>query len=275
MPKHRGAQVQPLREHLRELRARLLRSLAALILASIAGYFMHERLFALVRHPLHEQLYYTTPTGGFNAVIKISILFGTVVAVPVFIYQTARFLSPAFKRHIKALRIIFASIFLALSGVLFAYFVSLPAALHFLANIDDKQLQSLITVNEYLNFVFSYVAAFALLFQLPLVMLFINRIKPLRPGGLMGLQRWVILVSFIIAAIFTPTPDPFNQVIMAAPIVALYQLSVVFVWLANRKRYQPMPVEIEPQIIRPQVIEPKPTLELKDSPLIMDFFVSP
>lgn len=227
--------VRPLSEHLQELRRRLLYSIGALFLGSAVGFIIHERLFGLIRHPLHAQLYYTTPTGGFNAIIKISILFGVLVAIPVFVYQLGKFLSPAFKKRMHAGRIILASVLLANLGILFAYFLSLPAALHFLANIDSKDLQSLITVNEYLNFVFGYVASFALLFQLPLIMLFINRIKPQRPGRLMSIQRWVILFSFILAAILTPTPDPVNQFIMALPIILLYQFSVGLIWFVNRK----------------------------------------
>lgn len=233
--KTEGPKAQPFGEHLRELRRRLMYTIAALFLGSIAGYALHEKLFSLIRRPLHSQLYYTTPTGGFNAVIKISILFGVIVTVPVFVYQLCKFLSPAFRRHIRATSIIFFSSFLACLGVLFAYFIGLPASLHFLANIDSQNLTSLITVNEYLNFVFGYMAGFALLFQLPLILLFINRIKPQRPGRLMRIQRYVILISFIVAAILTPTPDPVNQTIMALPIIALYQFSVVLIWFINRR----------------------------------------
>ncbi|HSX45071.1 MAG TPA: twin-arginine translocase subunit TatC, partial [Candidatus Saccharimonadales bacterium] len=229
--------AQPFSEHVRELRRRLLIAVAALILGSVAGYLIHGTLFSILTKPLHEKLYYTTPTGGFNAIVKISILFGMTVAVPVFIYEIARFISPGFikyRRH--ALWLVLFSVMLASLGVLFAYYVSLPAALHFLANVDSNDLQSIITVNEYLNFVIGYVAGFALLFQLPLLMLLINRIKPQRPGRLMRIQRYVILISFIVAAFLTPTPDPINQAIMAFPIILLYQFSIGLVWFVNRRR---------------------------------------
>jgi sec-independent protein translocase protein TatC len=241
--------AQPFSEHIRELRLRLIYTVGALFLGCGVGFSIHGPLFAIIRRPLHEQLYYTTPTGGFNAIIKVSILFGVVVTIPVLIYQLGRFLSPAFRHRIRAGRIIFSSIGLASLGLLFAYFISLPAALHFLANIDSSDLQSLITVNEYLNFVFAYVAGFALLFQIPLVMLFINRIKPQKPGGLMRIQRYVILLSFVVAAILTPTPDPVNQFIMAMPIILLYQFSIVLIWMANRRRK--VVAAIEPVTIEP------------------------
>ncbi len=170
--------------------------------------------------------------------------------------------------------------------MLFAYFVSMPAALHFLANVDSKNLKALITVNEYLNFVAAYLGGFALLFQLPLIMLFINRIKPQKPSTLMGKQRWVILFSFIIAAILTPTPDPFNQFIMAAPVILLYQFSVILIWFINRKKTttstaiaETEPVVAEPQTIPAQVINLKPdvsrVVKNRQPQLIMDVFWVP
>ena len=288
-----GAGTQPFSEHVRELRQRLIYSIAALLLGSIAGYAIHGPLFRLIKRPLDEQLYYTTPMGGFNAIIKISILFGVIVAVPVFVYQLSRFLRPAFRRHTSAIRIIFFSFILATLGVLFAYFVSLPASLHFLANVNSKDLQSLITVNEYLNFVSAYLAGFALLFQLPLIMLFINRIKPQRPGRLMRLQQYVILVSFVVAAILTPTPDPINQSIIALPMILLYQFSVALIWFVNRRdRNNVITVEAEavPVVVAPTAYSaavynapasvPPPLTQAPDAAsaqkpqLIMDILVS-
>ncbi len=256
-PSERVTNTQPFSEHVRELRKRLLFFIGALLIGSIAGYALHERLFAIIRRPLHEQLYYTTPMGGFNAVLKISILFGVIVAVPVLVYQLCRFLSPAFRRHIGVFRILISSVILGLVGVSFAYYLALPAALHFLANIDTENLQALITVNEYINFVGAYLVGFALLFQLPLVLLFINRIKPLKPGGLMRAQRWVILGSFVIAAILTPTPDPMNQLIMTLPIVLLYQFSIMLVWFVNR-RERSRAVKPAPAMAKPKSVAKTP-----------------
>lgn len=277
--------AQPFSEHVRELRQRLIYSVATLFLGSAIGYAIHQPLFRLIKRPLHEQLYYTTPMGGFNAIIKISILFGLIVTVPVFVYQLGKFLGPAFKHRIRATRIIFFPIILAAAGVLFAYFVSLPASLHFLANVDSKDLQSLITINEYLNFVSGYVASFALLFQLPLIMLFINRIKPQRPAGLMRMQRWVILFSFLLAAVLTPTPDPINQLMMALPIILLYQFSVVLIWFVNRREkniaVEPVPVVATPTTNSVPAPAPFPTpraptaASARKPQLIMDIYWVP
>ncbi len=234
MERGAAASRQPFSEHIQELRQRLIYCLVALLLGCSVGYALHDKLFALVRQPLHQKLYYTSPVAGFNSMLKLSILFGLVLALPVIMYQLSQFLKPLFSTRTRSLIIIFYSILLAALGVSFAYFVSLPAAVHFLTNIDSNNLQSLIVVNDYLNFVFNYLGGFAILFQLPLLLLLINRITPLNPKRLMGYERYVILGSFIVAAILTPTPDPVNQAIMAGPIILLYQFSVVLVWWVNR-----------------------------------------
>lgn len=228
--------TQTFSEHLKELRKRLMVGIFVVILGSIAGYLVHEPLFRLLKSPLGQELYYNTPVGGFNAMIKISVLVGLVAGIPFLVYQICQFLAPAFKNlnPKRPLTIMIWSLLLALIGVAFGYFISLPASLSFLTNYDSQNVQPMIVVGEYLNFVFSYLLGLALLFQLPLIMLFINRVKPQKPGRLMRHQRWVILVSFILAAVITPTPDPLNQLILAAPIVVMYQFSVGLIWAKNR-----------------------------------------
>jgi sec-independent protein translocase protein TatC len=127
------------------------------------------------------------------------------------------------------------STFFAAAGVLFAYFVSLPAALHFLTNFDLGNIQAMLTVDSYLSFVITYLLGAALLFQIPLLLLIINTMTPLKPSKLMKLQRYVIVGAFILAAVISPTPDIMNQTFLALPIIGMYQLGVVLVWLRNMK----------------------------------------
>lgn len=232
------AKTQTFGEHISELRQRFFYVLLVVVVASSLGWAFSNQLFRFVQRPLGQQLYYTSPIGGFNAIVKISVLVGLIAGVPFLIYQLCQFIAPAFKNQVpkRPLKLFVASIVLAVGGAAFGYYVSLPASLRFLTHIGAGNFQPLIVVNDYLNFVFSYLLGFALLFQLPLFIGFINsRMGPFKPRKLMGLQRWVILVSFIVAAILTPTPDPLNQAIMAAPIILLYQFSVLIVMFQNRR----------------------------------------
>ena len=234
--------TQTFGEHLDELRLRLVWALLTLVLFCAVGYYFHNLLLAILEKPLGQRLYYTSPIGGFNAIIKISVLAGFVAAMPVLIYQLCQFIAPAFGMSAKKrpVKVFFSSFILAIAGVGFGYFVSLPASLHFLTHIGATGIQPLLIANDYLNFAFSYLLGFALLFQLPLIIGFINnRSGPIKPGQLMRFQRWVILISFILAAILTPTPDPVNQLIMAMPIIVLYQFSIGIVWLQNKRRMTP------------------------------------
>ncbi len=223
-------------EHIHELRARLL--WIALFSAGFGGlaYGIHEKLLDLIQRPLGQTLYFTSPTGGFSFIFKLCFVAGLVLSLPVIFYHIFGFLGPLLNRDRKKTIIVYTvwSTLLAGIGLVFAYYISLPAALRFLTSIGGNNIESLIGANEYFNFALAYLAGFAVLFQLPLVVSFINRIKPLKPSGMMKAQKYVILGSLMSAAVLTPTPDPFNMLIMAVPMVLLYQFSIGLVWVINR-----------------------------------------
>lgn len=232
------APLKTISEHIGELRRRALYCCIALLAGGIVGYRFQEQIITWLIKPLGETLFYTSPAGGFDFLIKICLFFGFLLAIPVIMYNIIRFVSPAVPRYvtIKTSKILVYSISLAIMGAGFAYYISLPAALHFLNNFSTKQIQSLISAQEYFSFVMIYIAGFAALFQMPLLIGFINKVTPLKPIMLMKKQKIIILVSFIIAAVLTPTPDPINQTLMAVPIIGLYQTSIGVVWHENRKQ---------------------------------------
>lgn len=227
--------------HLLELRSRFFWCIFVLVVGSIVGYLLQDKILKLLLSPLNQPLYYTSPAGGFNFTIELSLFFGFVVCLPFFVFQVLRFVEPAIpsKTRFSVVSLLLSTCFLMLLGMLFAYFVSLPAALHFLNEFSSSDVKSLISTSEYFSFVTRYLLGFGLLFQLPLVMVFINKIHRLEFKKLMNLQKWVILIAFIVAAILTPTPDFVNQTIMALPIILLYQLSVLLVWFINRSDLSP------------------------------------
>jgi len=201
---------------------------------------MENQLTAWLLGPANgQQFIYTTPGGGFDFLFKLCLYSGVAASIPVIVYHIFRYINPLLKNESRKFMLgcTLWSSFLALVGIAFGYFVGLPAAMHFLLqNFSSDQISALITIQSYMSFVLVYLLGSALLFQLPLVLILINRIKPLKPSMLMRQQRWVILGAFIIGAIISPTPDIRNQALLSGPIILMYEMSIVIIWALNRRR---------------------------------------
>lgn len=224
-------------EHIYELRSRLFWIVATIILASAAGFQFKDQLISVVMDPLHGQkLVYLTPGGGFGFIFTLAIYFGVLMAIPVIVYHVYRFLQPLLSKTSKKLVATFMllSCLLAAGGAAFGYFVTIPAALDFLATFAGDAVIPNLTAESYLNFVVAYILGLALLFQLPLLLFLFDHVRPFPPGSLLSSQRYVIIGSTVIAAIITPTPDAFNMAIVAVPIVVIYQLGVIAVAIRHR-----------------------------------------
>ena len=231
------SQPLPLKDHLNELRRFVLYVFIVFIAAALIAFNYNSQIFGLLLRPLGQPVFYTSPIGGFSLAIKVALLGGFLVSLPFAIFFIFKFIEPAFTES-KSKKIFVYSIFsflLTFSGIGFAYFFCLPATLAFLNKFEGNQIKSLITAQEYLSFLSSYLAGFALFFQMPLVIIFINSISRLSTKKLIKNFRWVLLGSFILAAVFTPTPDPFNQALVALPIILLYLISIFIVWIINKR----------------------------------------
>lgn len=224
------------KDHLLELRKRVFICFIFFILFSVLSYTWHETLINVLLAPFGESIFFTSPAGGFSLLINISLLFGFLLTIPIVIYHLFSFISPVFSEKWNGSLVLFvgASSILLICGVCFAYFVCLPAAFAFLGGFGTNQVQPLVTSHEYFAFVSRYLLGFGLIFQLPLVILIIDFIYPLQIKTLFRISSYVVLISFIISAILTPTPDPVNQSIMAIPIILLYYISVVFLYVRKR-----------------------------------------
>lgn len=228
----------PVRQHLNELRNRLLIAAASVLAATLVCFALRDQILSLLARPFDNPLYYTSPTGGLELAIGISLGAGVVVAFPVIVYECLAFLVPLLPVKAKCYitGYLIASWCLLLSGISFAYYVSLPAALSLLSAFSSQQIKALISADQYLTFIAAYLGGFGILFQLPVILLLLDAIVPLAPKKLMSYLPYVILVSFIAAAILTPTPDPINQTIMALVPITLYILTVGIIFLKSRRR---------------------------------------
>ena len=225
-------------DHVRELQVRLFFVGLAYLVSGGVAYLFIDKIVNLIVAPLGKniQLVYLSPGGAFNFLIQSCLYVGVIGALPMIVYQIYRFVMPVVTTVSlrRALRFTVLSCLLAGAGVAFAYMVILPAALYFLTNFNLYHINPMLTIDSYFSFVMTYLIVGAMLFQLPLIMMLINSIKPLTPGGLMRAQPHIILGSFIVAAVISPTPDALNQVLLASPIVVMYQAGIIAVWVTNR-----------------------------------------
>lgn len=229
-------------DHLKELRTRAFVIVAIFIVASSVAYSYKDWLLTILMRPLgHEKLIYLTPAGGFSFIFQVTIYAGIIVTVPVLVYNIFRFISPVLskKRRINSAVIVLSSLFLLASGVCFGYFYAIPAAMNFLIHFADGFANATLTAESYLGFVMAYTAGLGLLFQLPLLLLFTHWIYPLKPKKLLSFERYMVLISFVAAAIISPTPDALNQTIIAAPILLMYQIGVVAICVSVYRRNKP------------------------------------
>jgi len=219
----------PIYEHWLELRKRLLICLAFIFLFSLASYFYSGQLIGLLTKPFKGPLFFTAPTEGFSFIMKVSIFSGIILSTPIIFYNLWKFISVTLNEKVKRQILYYfsASVILCILGILFSYFLVIPAALNFLIGITPDALKPFITVNNYFSFTMTLMLAFAFVFQLPLVMIFLVRNNLVSLGKFSGNRHYAILIIFIAAAVLTPTPDAFTQLSLAVPLVALYEISLL------------------------------------------------
>ena len=262
----------PFAEHVYELRRRLFYIAVFVAAGTIAAYAVQKKLVAALLKPAHGQHFiYTSPAGGIDFLFRVCLYAGIALGIPVIVYQLLRYLEPVFPK--QSYRFVFwgtaVSGLLALMGVCFGYFIGLPHAMNFLLNQSvTTQIQPLLAIQSYMSFVIRYMLGSALMFQLPLILIFINRIKPLRPRKLFRLNRWVILVAFVISGLMNPTPRIYDQLLIAGPLILMYQISIAIIAFVNRAPKsvaQPVPSQVlklpvvdEPAVAlnNPQIVQP-------------------
>lgn len=236
-----GASLQEpmtLMQHVDELKNRLFWVAVVFVVASACVYPFFNQIIAVLTDPVGEKdLYYFSVTGGLSFIIKICMYVGIIAAIPALIYHMYKFIAPVMnRRHARNVAIYtLSSAALALVGIVFSYYIILPAALKFLTEFSFGQINSMLSIDSYVSFVIAYLVAGALLFQLPVILLAINTVHRLKPRKLLSYERYVIIGAFIFAAILSPTPDAMNQALMAAPIIIMYQVGIALVWWAHRR----------------------------------------
>jgi len=230
---------QTLVDHLRELRKRLVYSTLGIIVMGALCWLFKEDLFDLIRKPIEpflstdqKGLVYTGLMENFLAYVKISLLGGVILSCPFWLYHLWRFLSPALYKNEKkyGLAFIFSGTVLFISGVSFVYYLVYPIAFEFLLSFGQGQDQALITVNEYLSFFIKTTFLFGLAFEIPLILSLLGLLGIINAEFLASNRRYAFLFLAFASALMTP-PDPLSMLMMACPMVLLYEISIVSIRL--------------------------------------------
>lgn len=233
-------------DHLEELRRRLVYSIAAVVVGFFACWGYREKIYAVMQKPIMdalkahgmtEKLVYLNPTEPFNLYLKIAALAGLFLTSPFILYQVWMFISPGLYRNEKRYVVPFmvSTIALFTTGGYFGYRIAYPRALDFLIGFG-QQFQPMITIGEYTSLFLSIILGMGLIFEMPILIFFLSLMGIVSAGFMWRNFRYAILIIFIIAAIVTPTPDVTNMCIFAAPMIALYGLSISIAWLVHPKQ---------------------------------------
>ena len=220
-------------EHLEELRARLIVSLVALAVGGGVAFAFHERLLDWLRAPLpdqHDRLATFGVTEPFLTSLRVSVYAGFVLALPILLWQLWAFLAPAFEEAHQRIVAGFVALSTALfaGGIVFAYYVVLPAALRFLTNYDDAIYDNFIRARDYLSFATVTILAVALVFELPIFVLTLVRIGAVSADTLRRNRRLGIVIV-VAVAVLLPSVDPVSLVFEAVPLILLFEGSI---WLS-------------------------------------------
>jgi sec-independent protein translocase protein TatC len=226
-------------DHLRELRRRLLWSVLVVVLAAFGCFFFVEQIFEILKAPAGDiNLIFIEMTEGFITYMKISLTGGIVLAMPFLIYQFLMFVLPALTRQERKSVFILMPLITAVfvGGLLFGYYFLLPPATGFLLTFGTEVAEAQIRMSNYVNFVTRLLLAIGIMFELPVVTSFLARMGVITSKWLAERRRIMIIFSFVLAAFITPTPDIFNQSIVAGTMIILYEISIWLAKLMQRRR---------------------------------------
>ena len=242
----------PLLEHLIELRRRLLYCIIAIALGFGVSMYFSESIFGFLAKPLlaagQGKLVYTEIFEAFFVQVKVAFFASVMIAFPVIANQLWQFVAPGLYRKEKRalLPFLLATPVLFLMGAAMAYYIAIPMALHFLLGFDGMvggvKREALPAIGNYLSFVMQFLFAFGLAFLLPVLLMLLERAGIVTRKQLIGARRYAIVAATAVAAVLTP-PDLMSQVLLAVPLIILYELAIIGIWFTERSRSKQAAVE--------------------------------
>jgi sec-independent protein translocase protein TatC len=235
----------PFTEHLEELRKRLIVCFIAVGIGFVLSYGFKEKLFQILTRPLisvmqpGDKLIFTGLPEAFFTYLKVAFLSGIILATPVIFYQFWMFVAPGLydkeKQHLFP--IIFLSTFFFVGGAFFGYFIVFPFGFKFFLGFASEIIRPLPSMREYLSFASKLLLAFGFVFELPLIITFLARLGMVSVSFLKKNRKYALLLFFIGAAILTP-PDVVTQIMMALPLILLYEISIIGARIFGKKNFE-------------------------------------
>jgi sec-independent protein translocase protein TatC len=243
----------PLLDHLIELRKRLFFCIVSVLVVFIATYIYSREIFTVLVHPLllagQTRIVTVGVFDGFFVQLKVALFAALMIAFPVIANQLWAFVSPGLytKEKRALLPFLFATPVLFVIGAGMAYFVAIPSALHFFlsfqGNLGGVQQEALTSVASYLDFVMQFLFAFGLAFLMPILLMLVERAGLVTRKQLIGGRRYAIVGCFALALVLAP-PDAGSMIMLAVPLVALYELALIAIWFTERKRVKQASAEL-------------------------------
>jgi sec-independent protein translocase protein TatC len=250
LPLHERA--MPFLAHLEELRRRIIFCILGIIIGFLLCWSFADRLFGLMQQPIIQALrhhgiggglVYLNPTEPFNLYLMVALVLGLFAASPFVFYQFWLFIAPGLYRTEKryVLPFLVSTVGLFLAGGLFGYKMVYPASLDFLIGYGER-FQPMITIGEYTKLFATIIIGFGLMFEMPVLVFFLALMRVITAGWMWRNVRYSILAIVVLAAVITPTADILNMCLFAAPMVALYAISIGVAWLVRSPRNRPAEV---------------------------------
>lgn len=221
--------------HLEELRARLIKSVIALASATLLSLLFAPRLLKILIAPAGDiKPIFLRPTEGFVLYMRVAFISGAALAMPIILYQAIRFIIPGLRANERRYLYVIlpGAAFFFLLGVAFAYFVMLPVALKYLLKFGSDIAEAKWAIGEYIPFVTNLMFWVGVVFETPMLMFFLAKFGIVTPKMLSGARRYAWLAIAVLAAIITPTADPFNMLLVMAPLLVLYEFGLLLAKLA-------------------------------------------
>ncbi len=228
-------------DHIEELRWRIIYAMiGVLVFTIIAWIFIDSIIEVVLLKPARDAnapLQNLRPFGQLFLYIQVAIIIGIVVSLPNLFYQLWQFIAPALKQREQKyiIWIVFFSTFCFLLGIAFAYFVMLPLTMKFAAQFGTAEIANEFAIDEYMSIIISVMLAAGLVFELPMISFFLSKLGILTPKFMRKYRRHAIVIILILAAFLTPGADPVSQVILAVPLVLLYEISIFISKISSKK----------------------------------------